>query len=74
MTVKMQNEQARECTDIKSSFGGGWLELGVAEWCGGKGNKRATENALEKARNDRSWRKSAEYELDKVRNPEKYQK
>ena len=65
---------ARECTDIKSSFGGGWLELGVAEWCGGKGNKRATENALEKARNDRSWRKSAEYELDKVRNPEKYQK
>jgi len=65
---------ARECTDKKSSFGGGWLELGVAEWCQGKGNKRAAENALEKARNDRSWRKSAEYELDKVRNPEKYQK
>ncbi|MFQ6677839.1 MAG: tetratricopeptide repeat protein [Fidelibacterota bacterium] len=65
---------ARKCTDMKNSFGGGWLELGIAEWCGGKGNKRATENALEKARNDRSWRKSAEYELDKVRNPEKYQK
>ncbi len=65
---------ARECTDIKSSFGGGWLELGVAEWCGGKGNKRAAENALEKARNDRSWRKNAEYELDKVRNPEKFRK
>ncbi len=65
---------ARGCTDIKSSFGGAWLELGVAEWCGGKGNKRAAENALEKARNDRSWRKSAEYELDKIRNPKKYQK
>lgn len=65
---------ARKSTDIKSSFGGAWLELGVAEWCGGKGNKRAAENAFEKARNDRSWRKSAEYELDKVRNPKKYQK
>jgi len=65
---------ARESVDIKSSFGGAWLELGVAEWCEGKGNKRAAENAFEKARNDRSWRKSAEYELDKVRNPKKYQK
>jgi len=65
---------ARECTDKKSSFGGGWLELGVAEWCEGRGSKRAAENALEKARIDRSWRKSAEYELDKVRNPAKYQK
>ena len=65
---------ARECTDKKSNFGGGWLELGVAEWCKGRGSKRAAENALEKARNDRSWRKSAEYELDKVRNPAKYQK
>ena len=67
-------QAARECTDKKSGFGGGWLELGVAEWCNGKGNKRAAENALEKARNDRSWRKSAEYELNKIRNPEKYQK
>ena len=65
---------AREATDKKSNFGGGWLELGVAEWCNGRGSKRAAENAFEKARNDRTWRKSAEYELDKVRNPEKYQK
>ena len=65
---------ARKTTDLKAVFGGGWLELGVAEWCGGKGSKRAAENALEKARNDRTWRKSAEYELDKVRNPKKYQK
>ena len=65
---------AYKTTDLKAVFGGGWLELGVAEWCGGKGSKRAAENALEKARNDRTWRKSAEYELDKVRNPKKYQK
>ena len=65
---------ARKTTDLKAVFGGGWLELGVAEWCGGKGSKRAAENALEKARNDRTWRKSAEYELDKVRNPKKYHK
>ncbi len=65
---------ARKCTDLKSSFGGGWLELGVAEWCGGKGNKQAAENALEKARNDQEWRESAEYEIDSIRNPEKYQK
>jgi tetratricopeptide (TPR) repeat protein len=65
---------AYKTTDLKAGFGGGWLELGVAEWCGGKGSKRAAENALEKARNDRTWRKSAEYELDKVRNPKKYQK
>ena len=65
---------AYKTTDLKAVFGGGWLELGGAEWCGGKGSKRAAENALEKARNDRTWRKSAEYELDKVRNPKKYQK
>ena len=65
---------AYKTTELKAVFGGGWLELGVAEWCGGKGSKRAAENALEKARNDRTWRKSAEYELDKVRNPKKYQK
>ncbi len=64
---------AREATDRKKSFGGGWVELGIAEWCGGKGNKTAALNAFEKARNDRSWRKMAEYEIDKVKNPQKYQ-
>jgi len=63
---------AREATDRKKSFGGGWVELGIAEWCGGKGNKTAALNAFEKARNDRSWRKMAEYEIDKVKNPQKY--
>lgn len=64
---------ARMCTELKPKFGGGWYELGVAEWCAGKGNKTAALNALEKARNDRSWRKMAEYELDRVKNPNKYQ-
>ena len=31
-------------------------------------------NAFEKARNDRAWRKMAEYEIDKVKNPQKYEK
>ena len=30
-------------------------------------------NHFEKARNDREWRKMAEYEIDRVRNPEKYE-
>ena len=29
-------------------------------------------NALEKARNDSRWRKVAEYEIDHIKNPEKY--
>ena len=66
-------EAARKSTDRKPSFGGGWIELGVATWCGGKGNKIASVNALEKARKDRTWRKTAEYEMDRIMNPKKYQ-
>lgn len=64
---------ARACTEVKARFGGGWFELGVAKWCGGRGNKTAAINAFERARNDRSWRKLAEYELDRVKNPQKYE-
>ena len=67
-------DAARNCTAIKSRFGGGWFELGIGEWCGGKGNKTGAINAFEKARNDRAWRKMAEYEMDKVKNPQKYEK
>ena len=67
-------DAARNSTSIKSRFGGAWFELGIAEWCGGKGNKTGAINAFEKARNDRSWRKMAEYEMDKVKNPQKYEK
>ena len=66
-------EAAREATDRKKRFGAGWYELGIAEWCNGKGNKTAGINALEKARDDRSWRQMAEYEIDRIKNPEKYE-
>ena len=64
---------AREAMDRKKNFGGGWYELGIAEWCKGDGNKTVALNSLEKARNDRSWRQIAEYEIDKVNNPYKYE-
>ncbi|MEA1881906.1 MAG: tetratricopeptide repeat protein [Candidatus Marinimicrobia bacterium] len=64
---------AWKATELKNRFGGGWFELGIAEWCGGKGNKTGSLNAFEKARNDRAWRKMAEYEMDKVKNPQKYE-
>ena len=61
---------AREATDRKKRFGGGWYELGIAEWCNGKGNKTAALNSLEKAREDRSWRQMAEHEIYRINNPE----
>jgi len=64
---------ALEAIDLKKNFGGGWFELGIAEYCGGKGSKNTSINHFEKARNDRNWRKMAEYEIDRVRNPEKYE-
>ena len=69
----LAEQAARKSTDRKPAFGGGWIELGVATWCEGKGNKVASVNALEKARKDRTWRKIAEYEMDKIVNPQKYQ-
>eukprot|EP01052_Picozoa_sp_SAG31_P012584 SAG31_NODE_740_length_12438_cov_10.788719_1_plen_280_part_00 len=49
-----------------------WFELGTAEWCNGSGNKAGALNAFEKARNDRSWRQTAEHEIDKMKNPQKH--
>ena len=69
----LAKEASREATDRKKRFGAGWYELGVAEWCNGKGNKTAALNALGKARDDRSWRQMAEYEMDKIKNPSKYE-
>ena len=66
-------EAARKSADLKSRFGGSWFELGLAEWCRGRGNKAGALNAFEKARKDRDWRKMAEYEIDKVKNPQKYE-
>jgi len=67
-------EAARKSTEIKNRFGGAWFELGIAEWCNGQGNKAGALNAFEKARGDRSWRKMSEYEIDKIKNPQKYVK
>ncbi len=64
---------ARKSLDLKGKFGGAWLEMGIAEYCGGSGNKTAALNALEKARGDRTWKTFAEYEMDKIRNPHRYQ-
>ena len=66
-------EAALEAIDLKKNFGGGWFQLGIAEYCNATGNKNNAINHFDRARNDRQWRKMAEYEIDRVRNPEKYE-
>ncbi len=63
-------EAARSSLDAKSNYAPAYYELGVAEVC--LGNKTAALASFENARKDRSWRKNAEYEIDKIKNPEKY--
>jgi tetratricopeptide (TPR) repeat protein len=64
---------ARKSIDLSDKFGGAWVELGIAEYCGGSGNKTAALNALDKARSDRTWKTYAEHEMDKIRNPHRYE-
>ncbi|MFL3007291.1 MAG: tetratricopeptide repeat protein [Candidatus Neomarinimicrobiota bacterium] len=63
---------AQSCIDIKKRFGGGWLELGIAEM--GKKNKTRAKRHFEEARKDRDWRKMAERKIDEINNPAKYEK
>ena len=63
-------EAARSALDVKSNYAPAYYELGVAEVC--LGNETAALASFENARKDRSWRKNAEYEIDKIKNPEKY--
>lgn len=63
-------EAAHSALDVKDNYAPAWFELGTAEVC--LGNKTAALNAFEKARRDRSWRKAAEYEIDRIKHPEKY--
>ncbi|MFQ6675636.1 MAG: tetratricopeptide repeat protein, partial [Fidelibacterota bacterium] len=63
-------EAAHSALDVKDTYAPAWFELGRAEVC--LGNKTAALNAFEKARRDRSWRKAAEYEIDRIKHPEKY--
>ena len=66
-------EQANKVIDLRNKFGGGWYQLGIAEYCSGTGNKSKAISHLERARDDREFRPRAEYEIDRVRNPEKYE-
>ena len=45
----------------RKNFGGGFYQLGVAQWCNGNGDKAKSENSMKRARNDRNFRDSAEY-------------
>ena len=63
---------AQSCIDLKKKFGGGWLELGLAEL--GKKNKTRAKRHFEEARKDRDWRKIAERKIDEINNPSKYEK
>ena len=60
---------AREVTERRKNFGGGWYEQGRAEWCKGSGNKTIALNYLEKARKDRKWREKAEYDIKSITQP-----
>ena len=63
---------AQLCIDLKNKFGGGWLELGLAEL--GMKNKTRAKRHFEQARKDREWRKMAERKIDEINNPSKYEK
>ena len=63
---------AQSCIDLKKKFGGGWLELGLAEM--GRKNRTRAKKHFEQARKDRDWRKMAERKIDEINNPAKYEK
>lgn len=64
-------EAALSALNAKDNFPPALFELGLAETC--LGNKTGALAAFEKARRDRSWRKAAEYEIDRIQHPEKYE-
>ncbi len=64
-------ESSRVALDLKSDYAPAFFELGLSEVC--LGNKTSALAAFENARKNRTWRKNAEYEIDKIKNPEKYQ-
>ena len=53
---------AKKSVNIKRNYAPAYFELGMAEKS--LGNKVAAKDAFEKAKKDRNWRKSAQYELD----------
>ena len=55
-------KSAKECLNIKRNYAPAFFELGVSEKA--LGNKVAATDAFEKAKKDKNWRKSAQFELD----------
>ena len=62
---------ANSCTNLNEKFGGGWAELGIAEF--GKGNNDLALEYFEKAKQDPDWEKFVERKIDEILNPQKYQ-
>ena len=64
--IKEQYEKAKNAAKksitIKQNYAPAYFELGIAEKL--LGNKIAAQNAFEKAKKDRNWRKSAQFQLD----------
>ena len=56
---------AKDCLNIKRNYAPAYYELGIAEKA--LGNKVAATDAFEKAKKDKNWRKSAQYELDMLK-------
>ena len=65
---------AQKCIDIKANFGGGWFEKGVAEWENGRGSKARALKYFEEANKSRDFRAAAQDQIDRIKNPLKYQK
>ena len=65
---------AQKCIDLKTKFGGGWYEKGVAEWKNGRGNKQRSLKYFEEANKSRDFRAAAQDKIDRIKNPLKYQK
>ena len=66
-------EQANKVIDLRNKFGGGWYQLGIAEYCSGTGNKSKALSHLERARDDREYISQAEYEIERIKYPERFE-
>ncbi len=66
-------DAAKTAVDVRNNYAPALIEMGVAYYCNGKGDKTRALNSLEKARNDSQWRRVAEYEIDRIKNPAKYE-
>ena len=55
-------KSAKDCLNIKRNYAPAYFELGISEKA--LGNKVAATDAFEKAKKDKNWRKSAQFELD----------